>query len=322
MCFRLRHGQKDGFVHVFRAPLGDGVKIAHGVQLVAEKLRAQRLFLCGRIDIQNAAAQRELPHALDEARPRIPRARQPLDQLLHAVFRPAPERHGRRKQNLPRHRAQKQRVKARDPHRHAALRQIVEQPQPLLLPLARHADRARKRQLARRQDRRLLAKERTQLRRQPPGRQIILAHGHERPAGMLVQRREHMAARRLTETGDSRGLPRLHRSQQLHVIRAFLQELKQNVHGFLLKTKNQDKQATRIGDVSPMRHVSPESAFRTAFRYIPRPLFRSRFLRCRAPRRPHAPWRTGNPAIHASTRWTAPSRPDHSPGAAWRRRRS
>ena len=197
MRLRLRHGQEDGLFHVFRAPLGDGVKIAHGVELVAEKLRAQRVFARGRIHVQNAAAQGELPHALDEARAGIARPRQPGDQIVHVVFRPAPQPHGRREQDLPRHRAQQQRVQARHQNRHLPLRQRVQQPQPLLLPLPRDADGSRERQLARRQHRRLLAQKRAELRRKPGSRQIILTHRDERAARMLVQRREHMAPRRL-----------------------------------------------------------------------------------------------------------------------------
>ena len=197
MRLRLRHGQEDGLFHVFRAPLGDGVKIAHGVELVAEKLRAQRVFARGRIHVQNAAAQGELPHALDEARAGIARPRQPGDQIVHVVFRPAPQPHGRREQDLPRHRAQQQRVQARHQNRHLPLRQRVPLPQPLLLPLPRDADGSRERQLARRQHRRLLAQKRAELRRKPGSRQIILTHRDERAARMLVQRREHMAPRRL-----------------------------------------------------------------------------------------------------------------------------
>ena len=93
MRLRLRHGQEDGLFHVFRAPLGDGVKIAHGVQLVAEKLRAQRLFLRRRIHVQNAAAQRELSHALDQTCTGIARPGQAADEIRHAVFCADPERH-------------------------------------------------------------------------------------------------------------------------------------------------------------------------------------------------------------------------------------
>ena len=56
---------------------------------------------------------------------------------------------------------------------------------------------SRERQLARRQHRRLLAQKRAELRREPGSRQIILTHRDERAARMLVQRREHMAPRRL-----------------------------------------------------------------------------------------------------------------------------
>ena len=154
---RLGHGQEDSLVNVFRAPLRDGVKIAHGVQLVAEKLRAQRLFLRRRIHVQNAAAQRELSHALDQTCAGIARAGQAFDQLRHTVFRTDPKRHGRGKERLPRERAQQQRVQTCHQHRDASLRQRVQQPQPLLLPLPGHADGPGQRQLTRRQHGRLFA---------------------------------------------------------------------------------------------------------------------------------------------------------------------
>ena len=54
--------------HSFGAALGDGIKKAHRVQLIAEELGADGLIVRGRKDVENAAAQRELSRALDEAR--------------------------------------------------------------------------------------------------------------------------------------------------------------------------------------------------------------------------------------------------------------
>ena len=93
MRLRFGHRQEDCLVSVFRAPLCDGVEIAHGVQFVAEKLRAQRLFLRGGIHVQNAAAQRELSHALDQTCTGIARPGQAADEIRHAVFCADPERH-------------------------------------------------------------------------------------------------------------------------------------------------------------------------------------------------------------------------------------
>ena len=154
---RLGYRKQNGFVNVFRAPLRDGVEIAHGVELVAEEFRAQRLFLRGGIHVQNAAAQGKLSHALDQTRAGIARAGQALDELRHAVFRAGSQRHGRGKERLPRKRAQQQRVETRHQHRDAALRQRVQKPQPLLLPLPGHADGPGQRQLTRRQHGRLFA---------------------------------------------------------------------------------------------------------------------------------------------------------------------
>ena len=104
-----------------------------------------------------AAAQRELSHALDQTCAGIARAGQAFDQLRHTVFRTDPKRHGRGKERLPRERAQQQRVQTCHQHRDASLRQRVQQPQPLLLPLPGHADGPGQRQLTRRQHGRLFA---------------------------------------------------------------------------------------------------------------------------------------------------------------------
>ena len=235
MRFRLRDRQQNGLVGILRSPLRDGVKEAHRVELVAEEFRAHRRFIRGRIHIQDTAAQRKLAHALDQTRARIARARQTRNKIVQIVARLRLQHDRRGKQRLARHRPQQKRVDARHQHRHASLRQLIKQAQPFLLPLPRRADRARERQLARRQYRRLLAQKRAELGGDARRGELILTHRDERAAGMLVQRREHVAARRLAQTRDGCGLPRVHGGKQLLIIGAFVQKLMQNIHRDLLK---------------------------------------------------------------------------------------
>ena len=50
--------QEDRFIHGIRGPLGCRFELADGLNLVAEKLNAHRTVRFGRVDIENAAAQR------------------------------------------------------------------------------------------------------------------------------------------------------------------------------------------------------------------------------------------------------------------------
>ena len=56
---------QDQFALFTACQLGQGIEGANGVQLVAEEIQPQRLLLAGRIEIQNAAAQRVFARFLD-----------------------------------------------------------------------------------------------------------------------------------------------------------------------------------------------------------------------------------------------------------------
>ena len=59
----LGHGKKQRLFRIFRPSLRRGVKKAHCIELISKELAPNRLFFTRRIDIQNAAAQRELSRA-------------------------------------------------------------------------------------------------------------------------------------------------------------------------------------------------------------------------------------------------------------------
>jgi hypothetical protein len=94
MRLRLGHGQENGLVGVLRAALGDGVEKAHRVELVAEELRAHGVVAGGREDVEDAAAQRELPDALDERRARVARADELFGQLVQVILGARAQRDG------------------------------------------------------------------------------------------------------------------------------------------------------------------------------------------------------------------------------------
>ena len=59
----LGHGQQDGLFGVLRAPLGQGIEEAHGVQLVAPELSPEGPVTVGGVDVHNAAPDGELARA-------------------------------------------------------------------------------------------------------------------------------------------------------------------------------------------------------------------------------------------------------------------
>ena len=57
--------KQHGLVHVGRRALGCGIEVAHRLNLVAEELDAHRTLHLRRIDIEDAAAMRELSRHFD-----------------------------------------------------------------------------------------------------------------------------------------------------------------------------------------------------------------------------------------------------------------
>ena len=84
--------KKHGLIEILRPALGERVKKAHRVQLVAEKFGADGLVVRRREHVENAAAQRELSHALNQRRAAVARADETSRQRIKVVFRAAFER--------------------------------------------------------------------------------------------------------------------------------------------------------------------------------------------------------------------------------------
>ena len=78
----LGGGQNLSLPDVVRPPLGGHVEEAHGVHLVAEELHPDGRALRGGEEVQNAAPQSELAHALHLVAPGVPRGCQGLGQLV------------------------------------------------------------------------------------------------------------------------------------------------------------------------------------------------------------------------------------------------
>ena len=161
-CFR--DGQQHQLVRIFRAALSDEVEKAHGVHLVAEEFDADGLIIGGRINVQNSAADGELPHALDQRAAGIAGAHQTGRQLLRRAGRAGLQRQRGGKQQRFRHGAQGERFPCDDLHGRRAARKVVELAQALVLPAARDRGGVVEGQIARGEDGRFRAEKGGQLR--------------------------------------------------------------------------------------------------------------------------------------------------------------
>ena len=85
---RFADRQQHAGIGVFLPPLGARVKVAHGVQLIPKELNPDGLFGGGGEDVQNAAPQGKLPHALHHAAAAVSGGNQPGEQILYFVFFP------------------------------------------------------------------------------------------------------------------------------------------------------------------------------------------------------------------------------------------
>ena len=79
----LRHRQHCNRLHILRPPLGAGVKIPHGIQLISEKLRPDRLPLRRRIQVQDSAPEGKLTGAFHHGGTAVAHGNQASQQLFH-----------------------------------------------------------------------------------------------------------------------------------------------------------------------------------------------------------------------------------------------
>ena len=79
---------------IYRPPLAGHIEQAHGVDLIPKELRPHRPVKGGGENVQDAAPQGKLPHALHLLAPGVARRREALGQLGQIVGRPHPQHLG------------------------------------------------------------------------------------------------------------------------------------------------------------------------------------------------------------------------------------
>ena len=219
--------EQGGFVDIFRPPLGDGVEEAHGVQFIAPELGPDGLIVGGRVDVQNTAADGKLSHTLDQGGAGIAGIRQFSGKILQFVGRAALQGNGGGKQHLLRHSPQTQGVQGRHQQLRLADGQIVQLPQPLLLPAAGDYGGIVEGELPGGQHSGGFAQKGSQLLCHPLGSHVVLTDHQSRAARPGVQRRHHMAAGQLAHAGQGADLPLLHGIYQSTVFRKIIESGKQ-----------------------------------------------------------------------------------------------
>ena len=120
---------------VFRPALGVGVEIAHGVQLVPEELRPDRLLRGRGEDVQNSTPEGELTRPFHHAASTVACGGKPRQKLLYGILPTSAQGEHGLFQNLRGHGAQGQGFPGENLHRSFARQKVIELPQPLLLPL-------------------------------------------------------------------------------------------------------------------------------------------------------------------------------------------
>ena len=185
----------------------------------------------GRKDVENAAAQRELSRALDEARAGIAGGGELFGQLAHVVAAARRQADGSGVERRLWDGAELERLKRRDEDGNPARREVVEDAQPPLLPFAGDARRIEKRQLARRKRHRRLAEKGRQLGGEAGGGHLVLADGDDGAACIFVQRGDPVRAGDLADARNGGGLPRVEHGAQRFIFRAAVQQREQDVHG-------------------------------------------------------------------------------------------
>ena len=226
----LCHRQDRDGLDIFIAPLGLGVKIAHGVQLVAEKFRPDGLVGGRGEHVQNAAPKGKLSRAFHHAAAAVARGSQPGGQIVHGVFLPHFQGKGGTCHNLRGHGAKAQRLPGHDLQLGPALRQVVELPQALLLPGTGYHSGVIQRQFPPGQNGGRVPQKGFQLLLKPPGGHVILTQHHHRPVRLPNQSGKDMAAVDLTDAGHGSGFVVFQRGQKPGIFRHGFQQGKQLFH--------------------------------------------------------------------------------------------
>ncbi len=223
----LTHRQNGDAFRVFVPPLGLGVKIAHGIQLVAEEFRPDGLVVCRRENIQNAAPEGELAGAFHHAAAAVARGHQPGGQVVHGILPADLQPEGSRLQYGGRHGAKAQGFPAHDLDRRAAFRQVIELAQPFLLPGAGHHGGVVQGQIPAGEDGRVFFQKALQFLLEPPGGHVVLAQKHHGLFQLPGQACQNVTAVDLADAGDGYVIALPEAFQSTGVFGHFFQQGKQ-----------------------------------------------------------------------------------------------
>ena len=213
---KLRRGQEEGAVQVFRPALGGGVEGAQGVDLIVEELAPHRLLHEGGEHVQDAPPQGELPHALYLVRPGVPGGGEAAGQVREVAPLPHFQRNSRPLEGI--RGAGLLQEALRRTHQHQGpllLPQPAEGPDPAQLPLPGD-DRPRPHEeLPGKEPQGAHPQQGLQVLRQAHRVPLVVADHHQGTPRPLRQRRPHLGAVDAPQARHCRGaLPPLHRLHQ------------------------------------------------------------------------------------------------------------
>ena len=189
-------------IDIFTAPLGGGVKIAHGIQFIAKELCADGQIGSRGEDVHNAAADGKLSAALYHTAAAVAGGGEPGNQDFQRIFFSHFQRKCGAEQHILRHGTLAEGFPGQNLHRGAAGGKVVELPQTLLFPCPGHNSSVIKGQFPSGQDGEGIAQKVFQFFLQSVGGNIILTQQNHRPLQIPAKAGDHMAAVDLSDAGD------------------------------------------------------------------------------------------------------------------------
>ena len=246
-------------LHIVYAPLACQVKGSHGVHFISEKFNAYRRFHARAKHVQNAAAQRKLPHTFHLLATGITQTDQPLAQRVQVHRIGQMQRQRIIQQRLFGQRPLYQRLRRSDHNVGLLLCHAVKRFHPPLLPFAGSRRRRVELEFPPRQQQRRNAGEILQIRRHTARLSLVAAY-HQKGALLLRQqcRADMGAVNRPQARHGGRTASVFRAVQQLCRLRDLSQCPDQLLHEFLLPLHNRQRQSTlpRGGGARTARMVS------------------------------------------------------------------
>ena len=188
----LGGGQNAHFGAVFRSSLGVDVKKPHGVHFVAEKLHPDGVPLGRGEEIQNAAPQGKLAHALHLLTPAVSGGHQNFCQFLQIVAFSDAQGAAGLPQILRRHGPLEQSFHSGHQNGAFFIQKVLKQGQPLMFPRAGRRCRLMKGELPGGEHRRFLPGEAPQIGRHTAALPLVGAEHHQGPSAVLFQSGGHI----------------------------------------------------------------------------------------------------------------------------------